>query len=246
MRDGERRVRNISENQNDQCGIATRGRKTLRAIWNSHVLRTRKYSAFRNPKSAVRCGFTLIEIMVVVTILAVMMAVTFPSMRGMNEKNKLRATARQLTALMKYARTEAVFGERTTEVFLNLDKREFWIDLREPEPEKGSGSSKKPTERNIEQKRDIDENIWFEETQAYDENIIEGKDKVIAVDFYPDGSASPTLITLVNKQGTRMTIEVLRSTGQIEISPGSIEEKKAQAQEQTVTPPPAPMGASRG
>jgi type II secretion system protein H len=196
-------------------------------------------------------GFTLLEIMVAVTILAIMMAVTLPSMKAMNEKNKLRSTARQITALMKYARTEAVFGERTTEVFLNLDKREFWLDLREPEPEKGDSSwsskNKQPKERNIEQKRDLDSSIWFEETQAYDENIIEGgKDKLIAVDFYPDGSASPTFLTLTNKGGTKLTIEVLKSTGQIEITPGTIEEKKSQAQESTVTPPAAPMGGSRG
>lgn len=194
-----------------------------------------------------RAAFTLLEIMVAVTILAIMMAVTFPSMRGMNEKNKLRSAARQMTALMKYARTEAVFGERTTQIFLNTDQRQFWVDLREPEPEKGSSGfsskDKQPKQRNIEQKRDLDDNIWFEETQAYDENIIKGKDQVVAIDFYPDGSASPTYITLANKSGAHLTIEVLKSTGQIEITPGSIEDKKAQSQEQQVTPPPAPMGA---
>lgn len=185
--------------------------------------------------------------MIAVTIIAVMLAVTLPAVRGMNEKNKLRSAARQLTSLMKYARTEAVFGERTTEIFLDVDHRQFWLDLREPEPEKGERSStdKRIKKRNIEEKRDLDESIWFEETSAYDENIIEGKGKVIAVDFHPDGSASPTFITLANKAGSHVTIEVLKATGQIEITPGTIAEKQEKAQEQ-ITVPPAPVGASHG
>jgi hypothetical protein len=127
------------------------------------------------------------------------------------------------------------------------------LDLREPEPEKGSSSSsggKKIKQRNIEQRRRLTEktppDMWFEETSAYDENIIENsKGKVIAIDFHPDGSASPTFVTLTNNGGMHITIEVLKATGQIEVTPGTIAEKQEKAQEQ-VTIPPAPMGGSRG
>jgi Tfp pilus assembly protein FimT len=163
--------------------------------------------------------------MTVVTILAVMMGLTFPTMKAMNEKNKLRATARELIALIKYARAEAVFGERTTEVFLDLEKRQFWLNLREPDPKTGEyRPNQKKTQ--LEQKRELNQDIWFDEVTTYDTNII--KDKLIAIDFFADGSASPAFVTVANRKGAKLTIEVIKSTGLTEITPGSIEDKKAQ------------------
>ena len=40
-------------------------------------------------------GMTLLEIMVVMVVMAILMAVSYPSLRGFNERNKLRATARE-------------------------------------------------------------------------------------------------------------------------------------------------------
>ncbi len=174
-----------------------------------------------------RSGFTLIEIVIATVILGLLMTVAMPAMRGMNEKNKLRAEAREMVALMKMARTEAVFNERTTQIFLDIEKREFWLDLREP-TKKGEKRDK-DDRKIVEQKRQLDGKIWFEETLVYEQNILKGK--IIAIDFYPDGSASPSLITLANPlanggEGARLTLELLKSTGQIELTPGTIAEKQ--------------------
>ena len=174
-------------------------------------------------------GFTFMELMVVVVIIAVMMAVAFPTMRGFNEKNKLRATAREIVALMKYARTEAVIGERRTEVFVDLDKRQYWLDLRTPDPKTGeyNGKAKKSQ---LELKRELNKDIWFDEVSAYESSIVKGK--LVAVDFFPDGSATPIFLTLTNKRGAKMTIELLKSTGMTEVTGGTIEEKKARNDEE--------------
>jgi type II secretion system protein H len=179
-------------------------------------------------------GFTLLEIMTVIVIMGVMIAITMPSMKAMNEKNKLRSTARELIALMKYARSEAVFGHRMTEVFLDLDKRLYWMDLRTPDAKTGEYNPKaKKTQ--LEQKRELNNKISFDEVSVYDSNIVKGK--LIAVDFYPDGSASPMLITLANLNGSKMTIEIIKSTGLTEVTPGTIEEKKALAAQDRATNP---------
>ena len=158
-----------------------------------------------------RCkGMTLLEIMTVITILAAMMVVVFPRMVNMHNKNKMRAAARELVALMKYARTEAVFGERTTEIFLDTGKNEFWLDLREPETnEKGRGRSTKAKKRQLEQKRQLGDKIFIENVQTVEDNVI--KDKIVAIDFFADGSASPTMLTLgYTKNDSKMTIEVIK------------------------------------
>lgn len=189
-----------------------------------------------------RRGFTLMEIVIATVILGLLMAVAMPAMKGMNEKNKLRSDARELVSLIKLARTEAVFNERTTQIFLDLEKGQFWLDLREP-TEKGERRGKNDR-KIVEQVRDLEPKIWFEETQVVQQNIL--KDNVIAIDFYPDGSASPTFITLANTsvrggegdgEGARMTIEVLKSTGQVELTPGTIAGKQEAAlNSQPVTP----------
>lgn len=174
-------------------------------------------------------GVTLLEILTVITIMAVMMAVSFPLMRNMNEKNKLRATAREIVALMKYARTESVFGERITEIIFDLEKQQYWLDLREPDPKTGNYDPK-GKKRQLEQKRDFNKKIWIDEISTYDSNIV--KDKLIAIDFYPDGSATPAMLTLTNAGGSKLTVELVKSTGLTEITAGTIEEKKNKALEE--------------
>jgi type II secretion system protein H len=174
-------------------------------------------------------AFTLLELMIVLVILGILMTLTIPTFSGMHKRNQLRSTAREIVALMKYARTEAVFGERMTEVFLDIDKRQYWLDLRTPD-EKTGEYNPRAKKSQYEDKRDLHQDIWFSEVTGYDSNII--SNKIIAVDFYPDGSASPTLFTLANKTENKMTIEVLKATGMTEISGGTIEEKKAKEEEE--------------
>jgi type II secretion system protein H len=195
-----------------------------------------KFSARHIGRHVAR-GMTLMEIMTVITILAVMMALTFPTMRNFNEKNKLRGAAREIVALMKYARTEAVFGERTTEIFLNLEKRQYWLDLREVDPKTGTLNPKRK-KKQLEMLRELHKDIYFDEVTTYDSNIV--KDQLIAIDFFPDGTASPIMLTLANKKGSRMTIELLKSTGLSEISAGTIEDRKAKALEEQQNNPAVP------
>jgi prepilin-type N-terminal cleavage/methylation domain-containing protein len=187
-------------------------------------MRHHAFSPCRGQVLFVRKGMTFLELLTVITILAVLMGVTFPTLRAFNEKNKLRGTVREIVALIKYARAEAIFGQRMTEVFFDLEKRQFWLDLREPDPRTGEYNPKRK-KRQLEQKRTLHQDLWFDEVTAYDTNII--RDKVVAVDFYPDGSASPLFLTVANRAGAKLTIEVIKSTGRAEVTPGTIEEKRA-------------------
>jgi len=91
----------------------------------------------------------------------------------------------------------------------------------------------------------LEKGIIFGDIQAYDENII--KDSVIAIDFFPDGSASPTFLTLKSTNSEKqMCIEILKATGFTEVTAGSIEDKqeKAKAAQAVVVPPRAGSGGS--
>lgn len=185
-----------------------------------------------NPRS--NRGMTLMEILIVVTIIVVMFGVSFPMMRGYNEHNKLRAAAREFVALMKYARTEAVLREHATGIFVDYGKRQFWLDLREVDPKTGTIDPKRK-KTSLEIKRELNKDIWIDEIVTEDKNIV--KDKVVAIDFYPDGSCSGVLMTVANREGAKLTVELLKSTGLTEVYKGTIEELRAKEQEEAASNP---------
>lgn len=176
-------------------------------------------------------AMTLMELMIVVTIIIVLMGVSFPTMRSMHQRGQLRSSARELMGLMKLARTEAVLNERPTSFFMDTDSREFWLDLREPAPPPGSASrsTAKRLKSEAEEKRALPRDVWFEEVSAYDKNVIQRK--IVAVDFFPDGSATPTLLTLAHRNGDRMTVELVKATGLPELSRGTMEDKRERGDE---------------
>ncbi len=169
-----------------------------------------------------------------VIIVAIMFAVMLPSIRSTAEGNRLRSSVRQVTTLMKYARTEAVFNGRTTQLFLDTEKHQFWMDLRTPDEKTGRYDPKKP-KSNMERKRELDTRVRFESINAAPENIL---DEIVAFDFFPDGSASPGLVSFTNGSPTLYTLEILKSTGMVELTKADLETVQAKSKETAHPLPP--------
>lgn len=53
-------------------------------------------------------GFTLIEVLVVITIMGILVAVAYPGMQRMVRRNRVAAGAQEIAASLSYARTEAI------------------------------------------------------------------------------------------------------------------------------------------
>src|SRR5687768_13589517 len=92
-------------------------------------------------------GFTLIELIRVMTLLLIVMAVTFPSMQNFFRGRNLDSEARRLLALTRYGQSRAVsegvpmvlwfdkkdrsYGLRAMEGYLDLDDKALEYSLRE-------------------------------------------------------------------------------------------------------------------
>ncbi|MGV3772911.1 MAG: pilus assembly FimT family protein [Verrucomicrobiales bacterium] len=98
-------------------------------------------------KAHTRSGFTLIELILVMTLLMIVMAVTFPSLGNFFRGRNLDSEARRLLALTRYGQSRAVaegapmvlwfdakersYGLRAMEGYLDLDDKELEYTVRD-------------------------------------------------------------------------------------------------------------------
>ncbi len=73
-------------------------------------------------------GFTLLELIVVLGILALAASMTFPRVQGANSSAALDTTARRLASLLQLAHAESRRTNTDQSVTLDLDHSAFWSD----------------------------------------------------------------------------------------------------------------------
>lgn len=86
-------------------------------------------------------GFTLIELMVTIAVLAIVAMMAAPSMASMIRKNQLHSDAREIIELATLARSNAIFNKKTQKLSLDgsvTDGQSQWL------PEKNSNWATKP------------------------------------------------------------------------------------------------------
>ena len=72
----------------------------------------------------IKQGFTLLELLVVLAIIAILGALTLPSLLGFNQEHKTADTAQSLYYALQYARSEAVL--QNTTVYVNFQTGLSW------------------------------------------------------------------------------------------------------------------------
>jgi general secretion pathway protein H len=112
-------------------------------------------------------GFTLIEILVVVAIMALAMAVVVTAMRGGMTGQQMRSASRDLVAALRYTRGQAIVQREPQVLMLNVDDKSYTVPNR--------GTSKLPMQFDL-----------AIET-ARQEQISRGE---AGIRFFPDGSST--------------------------------------------------------
>jgi prepilin-type N-terminal cleavage/methylation domain-containing protein len=171
-------------------------------------------------------GVTFLEIMVVVVILGVLMAVSAPTLRGVHERNKLRAASRELAALVRFARQQAVLRGHSTEVRVNAELGKYRLFLDPPEKGRRIRSSRKIERSPMEKTRYLDAKqgkILFLSIDSPTEPA--PRSGAARIEFFRNGSASPTRIVIEDEKKRLMTVEIAASTGGVRVSSGEPEER---------------------
>lgn len=147
-------------------------------------------------------GFTLIELLMVVLVIALVLAVSYPSLSRGSSAVQLRTTARDVLNVFRYAREKAVTEQTGMQVTVNREKNELVMtdDL-------GEGSRRYGLRASVKIHRVLAAGNEIEEGTA-------------VVRFLPNGSAEQAEIVLISDTGSYMRVITDPITGGARIEPG--------------------------
>jgi general secretion pathway protein H len=158
------------------CG--TPSRFTLRCGWGRPV----------SPES----GFTLLELVVVLGLMALIMALVLPGLQGSWKRERDRANLRQLAVALRTARSEAATRRQRVRVFLDVETGQYRL---EDSNRGGQVTGMRLDEAQL---------VWEDSTK-----------RLGYIAFYGDGSSSGGKLTLVGAGGQRQVLEVEVITGKV-------------------------------
>jgi len=151
-------------------------------------------SCMRRPSRAQSRGVTLLELLIVLSIMAIVAAMVVPMLGGGVSTGELKGAARQVAAGLRLARSEALATRQETGVLLDLERRTFQIERDRHEH---------ALPRQIELK------LFTAESDLV-------SDKVGAIRFFPDGGSNGGRVTLAAGE-RKYDVDVDWLTGRVAI-----------------------------
>ncbi|MHB8070023.1 MAG: GspH/FimT family pseudopilin [Desulfobaccales bacterium] len=142
-----------------------------------------------------QCGFTMLELTVVMALLVLMMGMVVPNLYGSWQRERDRAAVRQLMTTMRTARSLAATRHRRVRVFLDLAQGRYQLE----------GSP---------QTVDVSQNFRLGDAHLVWQDR-EARRGYVA--FYGDGSSSGGYLALVDRGGKIQVMDVEILTGRVSL-----------------------------
>jgi len=150
------------------------------------------------PKRRTQAGFTLVEIMVVMVIIALIMGLVATSMSRSVSAAEARAASRELVASLRYTRARAIIDKAEQVFLVDTENRSYQAPGRD--------------------KVELPEGVDLTITTATSELV---SDAISCIRFFPDGGSTGGHIELtVNKREYRVNVAWLTGETQLERAEG--------------------------
>ncbi|MDX9752424.1 MAG: prepilin-type N-terminal cleavage/methylation domain-containing protein [bacterium] len=157
-------------------------------------------------------SFTLVEMVLVVTLIGIMMGSIIPSFRPLIEKTALKNTASTLSYILRYSRSVAIQRSTYTKITLPEGNGEigFWV---EGDPMTTTGGFVEET-LPVPQPKDLSNRISI---GSVVQNTLTGLQQSYEIQFAPNGSTADTLISILDSRERVYTLGIVGLTGQVMI-----------------------------
>jgi type II secretion system protein H len=175
-----------------------------------------------------RNGFSLLELMVVLVLIAIMTALIIPEMKGTYEEAVLRSTGRQILSALKLAHSQSITLQQPHRLRLDQDGGRYVVERAARDAEgpgflpvqEFSGASGRLDPRiSIEVRRpDAQGAVETLEELAPDlEGGFDLPERTSTVSFYPSGMADAAEIRLRDRQGFGIALQINPTTARVKI-----------------------------
>jgi prepilin-type N-terminal cleavage/methylation domain-containing protein len=149
-------------------------------------------------------GFTLIELIAVIVILALMFGLIVPNLDRISPKYSIRAVARRIASTIEEVRSQAAWEGKTFSIVYDLDEQGYWILMPQQLDEEGNptgeereilgGKAEKPLE-----------GVKIESVMLPDNEQITGG--LVTIDVTQYGTAGSHIVCLTNEEGEKVSIK---------------------------------------
>ncbi|MCK4402053.1 prepilin-type N-terminal cleavage/methylation domain-containing protein, partial [bacterium] len=146
-------------------------------------------------------GLTFIELILVISILSILTAISTPMFRHTFDNLQVRNFCRDISKLSKYAQERAIMEQVLHRIDFDVNNKEYWVSTaKDPlNPEKLTGLNNK-----------------FGRMRRFPPNIVLECAKPYAV-FYPDGTADELTMYISGADGEVYTLTNKETTGYVKV-----------------------------
>lgn len=163
-------------------------------------------------------GFTLVELICVVVIVAAIAMLAAAQMDNLLPKYRLRAAAREVGAVLKQARTRAAGSGKDIFVEMDLSKGTYWILAPFPKMENGLPADPPQLEYQELMHSELPFDVEFVDV-ILGEKIRTASGRA-RVRFSPFGAANHTIVNLRNKEDRPLAVRMNGFTGNLTFHDG--------------------------
>lgn len=167
-------------------------------------------------------GFTLIELMVVLVVVAILSTAIVPSMVGAIRQTGCSATASRIFDMLNFAHTAAVSRRRP--VVVNFDPRVVWVSQHNTRLPWRLKEAQEVPERQTLISAELPEDVeirLLRESETVARASVLGHSE--AIRFQPDGTAENVLIEISDRTGNYYSVRIYGTSGEIELKEGQAE-----------------------